>query len=108
MSPLPDERDQVGICTAPCWACQRPFWFWPSQVISIEIDPATGVPPDVHPHTGEALSTPRAVETIQHVICPRCIRDINRERIKRGMEPWRVFDEITLESAGSDEDDAGA
>jgi len=60
-----------------CFVHERTFAFNPDTVITVPIDPATGLPPDMGGDAGRAISRP---------ICDVCIGKINPMRIKRGLD----------------------
>lgn len=67
----------IGI--APCYVHGGNFSFDPDTVMSVPIDPVTGLTPDLGGDPSRC---------VQRVICPECITEIvNPERIKRGNPP---------------------
>jgi hypothetical protein len=60
-----------------CWSCGNPFWFSPSRVPSLPVDPVTNRPPDLGGDAGRAERQP---------ICAACV-DLANARRRRDGEP---------------------
>lgn len=72
--PLPDENADL-IAMGPCWACKTVFAFSPVTVISVPIDPQTGLPPDVAPDGSNITPDPAAVaRAVRQPLCNNCAR----------------------------------
>lgn len=65
---------------APCFMCKEPFFFDPETVISVPIDPVTGLPPDLGGDPARAVKQP---------IDARCLQVAAAQRRRRGLPPWR-------------------
>lgn len=61
-----------------CWTCKQPFWFDPDLVLSVPIDPASGLPPDLGGDPGRARREP---------LCPPCGENIAVARARAGRPP---------------------
>ena len=69
------------IALGPCFLCRNVFAFDAELVPSVPIDPRTGLTPDLGGDPERAERQP---------ICERCIREVNRQRIDAGREPWPI------------------
>jgi hypothetical protein len=70
----PNFYDEAGVGTAvlgPCCGCRTPFMFSAETVLSIPIDPATGLPPDRGGDPAKAVKQP---------LCNKCGGRINENR----------------------------
>lgn len=66
---------------APCFMCGEPFFFDPDTVISVPIDPVSGLPPDLGGDPGRAVRRP---------LHPACVAAASAERVARGLPPHRI------------------
>jgi hypothetical protein len=67
------------VALAPCFTCKRTFAFDPERVVSVPIDPETGLPPDAQ---GARLDMGQYVK---QPICPACCMVINEDRARLGL-----------------------
>lgn len=67
----------------PCYVHKGYFWFDPDHVVSVPVDPETGMPPDVNPHP-DGKGADRAILA---PICDECVRKVNRVKIRTGGIP---------------------
>jgi hypothetical protein len=72
----PEPSNLLGI--APCFTCGQPFAFDPDRVVSVPIDPVTGLPPDA------PGANPQG-DYVRRPICPGCCQAMNPERARRGL-----------------------
>ncbi|MFI6504948.1 hypothetical protein [Nonomuraea typhae] len=71
-------EDQITTI-GKCYACKRTFGYIPAKVMTITIDPETGVPPDMTVLGGQREPSPEALaRSVKEPICPACVERARR------------------------------
>jgi hypothetical protein len=76
----------IMVATAPCYVHGGFFEFHPDFVVSVLVDPETGMPPDLVKDPGSGILTrispsPEAVDrSIARPVCADCCKRINRDK----------------------------
>ncbi|TDB88699.1 hypothetical protein [Actinomadura sp. 7K534] len=86
-------KDEQPSTTGTCVACKRVFEFDAQSVLTVLIDPETGLPPGMTVVGSLRQATPEAVaRSTDEPVCPQCVTRARQYHVMNGTSPiWGTW-----------------